>query len=134
ENIPDAKVRDQIVSAMITPAGKRVGEAFKDRPVIEASIRETIRSVLLKVGRRDLALPHAEQALAIRRRVLGDDHPDTLTSLNNYGSVLEKLGRDSEAESVYKQALERRRRLLGEDNPKTLMSLNNYAHVLCSLG
>src|SRR5205814_3402273 len=63
ENIPDAKVRDQIVGAMIIPAAKRVGESFKDRPIIEASIRETIRSVLVKVGRRDLALPHAEEAL-----------------------------------------------------------------------
>src|SRR5439155_17636430 len=48
ENIPDAKVREQIIGAMITPAAKRVGEAFKDRPIIEASIRETIRSVLVK--------------------------------------------------------------------------------------
>jgi serine/threonine protein kinase len=134
ESIPDASVRDQIVRAMIAPAASRVGKSFKDRPLTEASIRETIRSVLVKIGRRDLALPHAEAALAIRRRELGDDHPDTLTSLNNYASVLEKIGRVHEAESVYRDALERRRRLLGEDHPKTLMSLNNYAHVLYSLG
>src|SRR5205085_6430419 len=41
ENIPDATVRDQIVRAMIAPAASRVGESFKDRPLIEASIRET---------------------------------------------------------------------------------------------
>ncbi|MGH7178185.1 MAG: tetratricopeptide repeat protein [Tepidisphaeraceae bacterium] len=133
ERIPDARVRDQLVSAMITPAAERVGDTFKDRPIVEASVRETIRSVLVKIGRRDLALPHAETALSIRRRLLGEDHPDTLSSLNNYASVLEKLGRVTEAEPLYKQALDRRRRLLGEDDPKTLISLNNYAHALWKL-
>jgi eukaryotic-like serine/threonine-protein kinase len=133
EKIPDVKVRDQIVRAMITPAAERVGETFKDRPIVEASVRETIRSVLVKIGRRDLALPHAEAALAIRKRELGEDHIDTLTSLNNYASVLEKLGRIKEAEAVYKQSLERRRRLLGEDHPKTLMAMNNYGHTLLLL-
>jgi tetratricopeptide (TPR) repeat protein len=134
EHIPDAKVRDQIVSAMITPAAQRVGEKFKDQPLIEAGVRETIRSVLVKIGRRDLALPHAQRALEIRRKQLGPDDPESLTSLNNLASVLEKLGKVSEAESLYKEALDRRRRLLGEDHAKTLLSLNNYAHVLWLLG
>ena len=63
ETSPTRSVRNQIVAAMITPAAQHVGEKFKDRPIIEASIRETIRSVLVKIGRRDLALPHAERRL-----------------------------------------------------------------------
>ncbi|MGH7179268.1 MAG: tetratricopeptide repeat protein [Tepidisphaeraceae bacterium] len=134
ENIPDAKVREQIVDAMITPAAKRVGEAFKDRPLIEASIRSAIQTVLDEIGRSDLALPHAEAALAIRRRELGEDHPETLRSLNEYALMLQSLGRPAEAEPLHKQALERRRRVLGEDHPDTITSLNNYAGVLQSLG
>jgi serine/threonine protein kinase/Tfp pilus assembly protein PilF len=134
ENIPDAKVREQIISAMLTPAAKRVGEAFANRPLAEASVRQAIQSVLREIGRSDLALPHAEIALSIRRRVLGDEHPDTLASLNDYGRVLRMLGRMTEAAAAYKQALEGRRRVLGEEHRDTIGSINNYAGALEMLG
>jgi eukaryotic-like serine/threonine-protein kinase len=37
-------------------------------------------------------LPLLEQALAARRRVLGDDHPDTLTLMNNLALTRHALG------------------------------------------
>jgi serine/threonine protein kinase len=134
EKIPDAKVRDQIVGALIMPAAKRVGEVYAGRPLTEAGVREAIQGVLRDVGRADLALPHAEAALSIRRRTLGDDHPETLQSLNDYGRVLRALGRNAEAASVYQQALERRRRVLGDDHSDTVSSLNNCAMALDALG
>jgi Tetratricopeptide repeat len=33
-----------------------------------------------------------EQTLTTRRRVLGDDHPDTLNSMNNLAAVRRELG------------------------------------------
>ena len=38
---------------------------------------------------------------------LGDDHPDTLESLNNVASVLEAQGHLAEAEPLYREALEK---------------------------
>ena len=35
------------------------------------------------------AKPYLEQALAIRREVLGEKHPDTARSLNNLGYLLQ---------------------------------------------
>jgi serine/threonine protein kinase len=134
EKIPDAKIRDQIVKAMIAPAAQSVGESFKDRPLIEASIRDAIQAVLRDIGQSELALPHAEAALAIRRRELGEDHPDTIQSLHNYGRVLRSLARFADAEPVYREALERRRKVLGEDHEDTLSSMNNYATLLETLG
>jgi non-specific serine/threonine protein kinase/serine/threonine-protein kinase len=133
EKLPDAKLRDQIVDAMITPAAQSVGEAFKDRPLIEASVRDTIVTVLDKIGRSDLALPHALASLALRRSVVGDGHPDTIESWSNAAIVLHSLGRGVEAEPLFKAALEHSRRALGEDHPDTIASLNNYASVLTAL-
>lgn len=130
DNIPDAKVRDQIVRALIAPAAERVGESFRDRPVIEASVRAAVQTVFRDIGRAELALPHSETALAIRRRELGDDHPDTMQSMNDLGRVLRMLGRFADAEPVYREALDRRRRVLGEAHADTLSSLNNYAGIL----
>ena len=37
------------------------------------------------------------EALAVRRRVLGDAHPDTLISMNNLGVLLQDQGELEEA-------------------------------------
>ena len=134
ESIPDEKVRNEIVRAMVTPAAERVGEQFKGRPLIEASIRDALRNVLWKVGRSDLALPHAEAALSLRRRELGDDHLETIASTNNYAVVVESLGRAPEAEPVYREALERYRRVLGDDHELTLLAISNLGAVLQARG
>jgi len=134
EKIRDVKVRDLIVSAVIEPASASVGERFKDRPLIEASIRDTLQRIFDKIGRDDLALPQAEAALALRRRMIGNDHPETITSLQSLATVLTALGRWREAEPMFKESLDRSRRVLGKDDPLTMSALNCYAVVLKNLG
>ncbi|MGW4967655.1 FxSxx-COOH system tetratricopeptide repeat protein [Nonomuraea sp. NPDC004186] len=72
--------------------------------------------------------------VAINRVVLGEEHPDTLTSWNNLASVLGRLGRLQEAEAEIRAVLQARRRVLGEEHPGTLTSWNNLASVLGDLG
>ena len=90
-------------------------------------------SVLDSLGRSEEALPYYELALEGRRRVLGNDHPDTLGSINNMGSVLDSLGRYEEALPYYEESLEGRRRVLGNDHLSTLVSIYNLLDTLCSL-
>ncbi|WP_130758769.1 tetratricopeptide repeat protein, partial [Microcystis aeruginosa] len=66
-------------------------------------------------------------ALAIRKQQLGDNHPDTATSLNNLAVFYQSQGRYSEAEPLYKQALAIRKQQLGDNHPDTATSLNNLA-------
>jgi len=40
------------------------------------------------------------QALELRRKVLGAEHPSTLSSMDNLASVLRSLGRYDEAEAM----------------------------------
>ncbi|HEX6290566.1 MAG TPA: FxSxx-COOH system tetratricopeptide repeat protein [Herpetosiphonaceae bacterium] len=77
---------------------------------------------------------YLEQALAIRQRVLGDDHSDTARSLNNLGIVLWAQGHYPAAQRAYEQALAIRQRLLGDDHPDTARSLNNLGVVLKDQG
>jgi len=46
------------------------------------------------------SIKYGEVALSLRREVLGDRHPDTLTSLNNLAGLYEATGRYSEAEPL----------------------------------
>ena len=75
-----------------------------------------------------------EDTLARRRRVLGDDHPDTLTSANNLAADLAALGEHEQARALDEDTLTRRRRVLGDDHPDTLTSANNLAADLRALG
>ena len=85
-------------------------------------------------GKYAAAQPLYEQALAIRRRLLTDDHPDTASSFNNLASNLNAQGNYAAAQPVYEKALEIRRRLLTDDHPDTARSLGNMATNLKAQG
>ncbi len=78
-------------------------------------------------GRYEEAEPLYLQALELCKRLLGDNHPDVATSLNNLALLYESQGRYEEAEPLYLQALELRKRLLGDNHPDVATSLNNLA-------
>ena len=65
--------------------------------------------------------------------MLGKEHPDTLTSMNNLAEVLGSQGKYEEAERINRQTLALRESVLGKENPDTLTSMNNLAKVLRNL-
>ena len=74
---------------------------------------------LLKIqGKYDEALPHFTEALEVSRRALGDEHPNTLTSISNMGNLLNSQGKYDEALPHFTEALEAYRRTLGDEHPK----------------
>ena len=78
--------------------------------------------------------PTYEQALAIRREVLGEKHPDTAASLNNLGLLLQDMGDYPAARPYLEQAFAIRREVLGEKDPDTATSLNNLGGLLWTMG
>ena len=74
-----------------------------------------------------LAIRHHESALALRRRVLGGDHPDTLTSMSSLATALWSAGRLAEAVTLHEDTLKRRQARLGPDHPDTLESMGSLA-------
>ncbi|ABX07894.1 Tetratricopeptide TPR_2 repeat protein (plasmid) [Herpetosiphon aurantiacus DSM 785] len=71
-----------------------------------------------------------ERALAVREAVLGAEHPDTATSVNNLAVVLKRQGRYAEAQRLFERALAIREAVLGAEHPATATSVNNLAVVL----
>ncbi|MTJ23301.1 tetratricopeptide repeat protein, partial [Dolichospermum sp. UHCC 0352] len=59
------------------------------------------------------------QSLDIRKRQLGDDHPDVAQSLNNLALLYESQGKYSEAKNLAKQALVIYQNRLGNEHPNT---------------
>ena len=68
------------------------------------------------------------------KRVLGKEHPFTLTSMNNLALVLSSQGNYKEAEQIHRQELALTEKVLGKEHPDTLTSMNNLASVLSRQG
>ncbi|WP_017302191.1 tetratricopeptide repeat protein [Nodosilinea nodulosa] len=78
-------------------------------------------------GRYSEAEPLYQAALAMRKWLLGDEHPNVAESLNNLAVLYDNQGRYSKAKPLYQEALVMRKRLLGDEHPNVAESLNNLA-------
>jgi tetratricopeptide (TPR) repeat protein len=124
-----ATVREAVDAAEPGIAG-----SFADRPAVEASIRATISASYRYLGEPERAVRQDERALALRRRALGPDHPDTLTSMNNLARSYYEAGRLDESLSLSEEALPRLRSRLGAGHIDTLDALNNLASAYQATG
>jgi hypothetical protein len=74
------------------------------------------------------------QVMQMRKRVLGDEHPDTLTSISNLALTYKSQGRWKEAEELQVQEMQITKRVLGDEHPSTLTSMSNLALTYKSQG
>ena len=132
-NATDTAV-ELIDRAILKPAIGVVGTQFKDQPIVDAALRHTLAEIYAMLGRYDESVALAERALETRRRLLGDEHPDTLLSVNNMGSILEYKGDLAKAEAFYREAVEKNRRVRGADDPETLRTTGNLGNFLRGQG
>jgi len=67
--------------------------------------------------------------LKIRRKLLGDRHPDVAGSLNNLAGLYKAQGRFAEAEPLYEEALAIAIPSLGTDHPITMRFQESLAKL-----
>ena len=67
-------------------------------------------------------------------KVLGEEHPDTLASMNDLAVVLRHQGKYEDAEQMHRQTLDLMKKVLGADHPSTMASMYNLAIVLRQQG
>jgi tetratricopeptide (TPR) repeat protein len=80
------------------------------------------------------ALKWYVQALVIREKVLGKDHPGTASTYNNLANVYADQGRYDAALEWYGKARVIREKVLGKDHPGTADTYNNLAVVYADQG
>ncbi|WP_413199576.1 CHAT domain-containing protein, partial [Nostoc piscinale] len=71
---------------------------------------------------------------AIFEKVLGKEHPDVASSLNNLALLYKKQGKYQQAEPLYQRSLAIFEKLLGKEHPLVATSLNNLALVYKAQG
>jgi tetratricopeptide (TPR) repeat protein len=75
-----------------------------------------------------------EQALRIRRSVLGSEHPAVVESLCNLAYIEYAEGNLDAAHILLQQALNVQRKATGDDHPETARVLNNLGQLLLAQG
>jgi hypothetical protein len=107
-------------------------------PLIDLDASETVKLayVLNRVGGfliEDGNIVDSEHILVRSRKIyltiLGAEHPETLTSMNNLAVTYGDQGRTAEAAALKEEVLEKRRRILGAEHPDTLTSMTNLANT-----
>ena len=92
-----------------------------------ASLLNNASVYVIRIGTMKESEKMASQSMNIRNKILGPEHPDSLTSLNNLAITYKFYGRWKEAEYLEVQVLEARERILGPEHPDSHTSLNNLA-------
>jgi serine/threonine protein kinase/Tfp pilus assembly protein PilF len=126
---PDLKVRTALDRAAARIAGK-----FKEQPLVEAAIRQTIGNTYAELGLYPEAQRQMELAVEFRRHLLGAEHRDTLQSINFLAVLYLDQGKYAQAEPLFTKVLQGWRRDLGKENPDTLNAMSNLAWLYLDQG
>ena len=88
-------------------AASSIGDKFRDQPLVEAKLRIAIGNAYssLDVGRPELAIPHYERAIALRRIASGANDASTLDVMRQLVVALKSSGRVTESMAVKSEAL-----------------------------
>ena len=124
----------KMLREILDKTAERVSRDLKQQPIVEAELRNTIGEVYYDLSEYQKAEAMHRRALAIRRGLLGAQHPAVADSLDNLGRALWSQSKLAEAEAIHREGLAIRRRLLGREHHEVAVSLNNLAQVLQSQG
>ena len=106
---------------------QRIERELGAEPLVKARLTAVIGNTFAALGLYGEAAVRLEQALAMRRALLGEDHPDVARNLDDLAWVYQSLGRFEETESLLVRALAIREAALGPDHLDVAQSLQSLA-------
>jgi eukaryotic-like serine/threonine-protein kinase len=85
-------------------------------------------------GQYAKAEPLFDNVVQVSRRVLGEEHPSTLTYINNLAALYQDQGQFARAEPLFAQSVQISRRVLGDEHPSTLKHIDDLAALYPAQG
>ena len=107
---------------------------FKDEPLVEALIRDTLGWTYRQIGELRAAEPHLERALQLRREFSGAEHPDTLESVWRLAWLRHDQGQWAKALELLEESLQISRRKFSDEHITTLRLVNPLGIFYSELG
>ncbi len=126
--------REITVMQVLNNAAENLDGKFKDTPLIDASIRYTLGSTYMNLGSYKAAETYLNRALELRTSELGEEHPDTLGSMEQLGWLYFNQRRIDDALPKFEKVLEINLRVFGKKHPETLKSMAHLGLMYCLQG
>ena len=118
---------------ILDKASGDIDSSLTQDPELQAQMMVLMSRVYMSLGLFPRSEALARQAVAIRTRVLGPEHPQTLEAMDALESVLNQERKSQEDEKLERETLAIRSRTLGNDDPNTARSMTNLAYTLQDL-
>ena len=126
--------KDVTLREAIDSAEAVVATAFPNKPLTEAIVRTLFGKTYADLGESGAAIHQLELAAQLTRATLGDEHIDTLSSINNLAVVCARFGQFDKALSYFEETHGQLQRLVDPNHPELLMSMHNLAGVYQNVG
>jgi serine/threonine protein kinase/tetratricopeptide (TPR) repeat protein len=114
----------KLLRQILDKTAARLQNDLKSQPEVEAELRLIIGKVYGGLGDYGQAVAMLEEALAITKRLHGNEHKGVVSVLNQLAMMLGNQGRLDEAETMFGEAMAIQRRLGREDVSTTLNNLS----------
>ncbi len=131
---PGQSGKDVSVRQVLDQASKTISEKFTNNPLVEARLRSTIGQSYYGLGIYDEAERHLPVAFEMYRRLRGEEHVETIRSMNALTWLYFLQGRIDDARALNERTVEQARHGLGEGNAETLFALNLKGNLMRDTG
>jgi len=125
---------DTVTARALVERGLARARESSGQPEVQAQMLDVVGQLQLQLGYHDQARRLFEDALVIRRRVLGNEHVDVAASLSNLARAYHQGGQHAEAIRLYRSALAIQKPALGSAHVLTLESTFWLANSLHAAG
>jgi Tetratricopeptide repeat len=79
------------------------------------------------LGKYEEAVVMKREVVEKRKRILGDEHPKTISAEANLAITLGELGKREEAVVMKREVVEKRKPILGDGHPDTIRAMHNLS-------
>jgi tetratricopeptide (TPR) repeat protein len=120
------------VKEALDRAAVKIGERFRDQPLVEARVRRAIGEAYSSLGKHQQAVFHLERTVRLHEVSLGKVHLSTLDSMQRLAEAYLLIGRVRDGIVMFDDLMAKREQLIGLDDPSMLGFLSRFASA-CQL-
>ena len=122
------------VVELLEKASWEMNKDLKNAPEFVAAMRYTLGWTFLELGLYEKSGVELNQARDIQTKLLGEEHPDTLKTINALGRLAYKTGNYSKARQLLQENWDLQIHVLGPEHNQTLWTQYTLAKTLDKLG
>ncbi|HET6629333.1 MAG TPA: serine/threonine-protein kinase [Woeseiaceae bacterium] len=130
----NARGLDVTAKEILARGAERISAELSARPVIQATLMETIGRVYFNLGQYEPAIDMLEESLRIRLAEFGEGHAQVAAVKNELGLALTRTADYARARELLESALAQNRRDEGERGPSVAKSLYNLSELAMATG